>query len=114
MQAIPGDLDEAARVDGASVWQRFRHVVWPQLTAVIALLGLLRFIFTFNKFDDVYLLTGGGAGTEVVSVRVYNFLTASKDVGLAAAQAVVLALVLVGLIVFYLRAASRVEKAARR
>jgi multiple sugar transport system permease protein len=111
MQAIPADLDEAARVDGASIWQRFRNVVWPQLLPVVALLALLRFIFTFNKFDDIYLLTGGGAGTEVVSVRVYDFLTARKDVGLAAAQAVVLALVLVGLIVFYLRASARAERA---
>lgn len=114
MQAISADLDEAARVDGATVWQRFRTVVWPELTPVIALLGLLRFIFTFNKFDDVYLLTGGGAGTEVVSVRVYDFLTARKDVGLAAAQALVLVIVLVGLILFYLRAQSRAEKAAGR
>ena len=114
IQAIPGDLDEAARVDGASIWQRFRNVVWPQLLPVVALLVLLRFIFTFNKFDDVYLLTGGGAGTEVVSVRVYEFLTARKDVGLAAAQAVVLAVVLVGLIIFYLRASSRAEKAGGR
>jgi multiple sugar transport system permease protein len=110
IQAIPGDLDEAARVDGASIWQRFRNVVWPQLLPVIALLTVLRFIFTFNKFDDVYLLTGGGAGTEVISVRVYEFLTARKDVGLAAAQAVVLAVVLIGLIIFYLRASSREQK----
>lgn len=114
IQAIPGDLDEAARVDGASIWQRFRYVTLPQLLPVIALLTVLRFIFTFNKFDDIYLLTGGGAGTEVVSVRVYEFLTARKDVGLAAAQAVVLALVLVGLIVFYLRALSRSERTAGR
>jgi multiple sugar transport system permease protein len=114
MQAIPGDLDEAARVDGASIWQRFRNVVWPQLVPVVMVLAVLRFIFTFNKFDDIYLLTGGGAGTEVVSVRVYDFLTARKDVGLAAAQAVVLALALVGLIVFYLWAQSRADKAAGR
>lgn len=114
MQAIPGDLDEAARMDGATIWQRFRFVTLPQLMPVIALLAVLRFIFTFNKFDDVYLLTGGGAGTEVISVRVYEFLTARKDVGLAAAQAVVLALVLVGLIIFYLRAAGRAERAAGR
>jgi multiple sugar transport system permease protein len=114
MQAIPADLDEAARVDGASIWQRFRHVVWPQLLPVVALLAVLRFIFTFNKFDDVYLLTGGGAGTEVVSVRVYDFLTQRKDVGLAAAQAVVLAVVLVGLIVVYLRAQGRADRAAGR
>lgn len=107
IQAIPGDLDEAARVDGASIWQRFHSVVWPQLLPVVALLTVLRFIFTFNKFDDVYLLTGGGSGTEVISVRVYEFLTARKDVGLAAAQAVVLAVVLVGLIVLYLRTANR-------
>jgi multiple sugar transport system permease protein len=114
MQAIPGDLDEAARVDGASIWQRFRNVVWPQLVPVITVLAVLRFIFTFNKFDDIYLLTGGGAGTEVVSVRVYDFLTARKDVGLAAAQAVVLALVLVVLIIVYLRARARADKAAGR
>ena len=114
MQAIPGDLDEAARVDGASIWQRFRNVVWPQLLPVIALLSVLRFIFTFNKFDDVYLLTGGGAGTEVVSVRVYEFLTARKDVGLAAAQAVVLALALIGLIIIYLRAQARADRADGR
>jgi multiple sugar transport system permease protein len=113
IQAIPGELDEAARMDGATIWQRFRFVTLPQLMPVIALLAVLRFIFTFNKFDDVYLLTGGGAGTEVISVRVYEFLTAQKNVGLAAAQAVVLALVLVGLIVFYLRAASRAERAER-
>jgi multiple sugar transport system permease protein len=114
IQAIPGDLDEAARMDGATIWQRFRHITWPQLLPVIAVLAVLRFIFTFNKFDDVYLLTGGGAGTEVVSVRVYEFLTARKDVGLAAAQAVVLALVLIVLIVFYLRSTARAERAEGR
>ena len=98
-------------MDRAAVETRiFRVLRW----VVIAVLGLLRFIFTFNKFDDVYLLTGGGAGTEVVSVRVYEFLTARKDVGLAAAQAVVLALVLIVLIVFYLRSAARAERAGAR
>jgi multiple sugar transport system permease protein len=110
LQAVPYELDEAATVDGASVWQRFRYVTLPQLMPVIAVLAVLRFIFTFNKFDDVYLLTGGGAGTEVISVRVYQFLTARKDVGLAAAQAVVLAIVLVVLIVVYLRLAGRREE----
>ena len=58
---------------------------------------------TFNKFDDVWLLTGGGAGTEVVSVRVYDFLTAGCDIGAAAAQALVLAVALVVLLVVYLQ-----------
>jgi multiple sugar transport system permease protein len=58
---------------------------------------------TFNKFDDVYLLTGGVSGTEVVSIRVYRFLTARTDIGAASAQAVVLAVVLVAFLIVYLR-----------
>ncbi|GAB4102563.1 sugar ABC transporter permease [Micromonospora taraxaci] len=103
LQAVSGELEEAARVDGATPTQRFRHILLPQLLPVIALLGVLRFIMTFNKFDDVYLLTGGAAGTEVVSVRVYEFLTARTDIGAAAAQAVVLAVVLIVFVLIYLR-----------
>ncbi|GIE32465.1 transporter [Actinoplanes italicus] len=103
LQAVPADLEEAARVDGAAPTQIFRHILLPQLGAVIALLSVLRFIMTFNKFDDVYLLTGGGSGTEVVSVRVYEFLTARFDIGAAAAQALVLAAGLVVLLAIYLR-----------
>ncbi|WP_157249836.1 carbohydrate ABC transporter permease [Nonomuraea typhae] len=103
LQALPRELDEAAVVDGATPSQRFRYVILPQLWRVIALLSVLRFVFTFTKFDDVYLLTGGGAGTEVISVRVYTFLTARDDLGAAAAQALVLAAVLAVFVVVYLR-----------
>lgn len=103
IQALPAELDEAAVVDGATPTQRFRYVIMPQLWRIIALLAVLRFVFTFTKFDDVYLLTGGGAGTEVVSVRVYNFLTARDDIGASAAQAIVLAAVLVVFLVVYLK-----------
>jgi multiple sugar transport system permease protein len=105
--ALPGDLEEAAVMDGATVSQRFRYVVFPQLLPTIALLAVLRFIFTFNEFDDIYLLTGGAAGTEVVSVRVYDLLTARGDVGAASAQALVLALVLVVLLGLYFRFVGR-------
>lgn len=103
LQALPAELEEAAVVDGATPTQSFRHVIMPQLWRIIALLSVLRFVFTFTKFDDVYLLTGGGAGTEVISVRVYNFLTARDDIGASAAQAIVLAVVLVVFLVVYLR-----------
>src|SRR4051794_29814561 len=110
LQAVPHDLEEAALVDGAAPTQIFRHILLPQLGPVIALLTVLRFIMTFNKFDDVYLLTGGGAGTEVVSVRVYHFLTARFDIGAASAQALVLAAGLIVLLLIYLRfLAPRVE-----
>lgn len=103
LQAVPDGLEEAATVDGATISQRFRHILLPQLMPVIALLCVLRFIMTFNKFDDVYLLTGGGAGTDVAAVRVYDFLTARYDVGAAAAQALVLAASLMILLGFYFK-----------
>ena len=110
LSSIPVELEEAALVDGAAPTQIFRHILVPQLGPVIALLTVLRFIMTFNKFDDVYLLTGGGAGTEVVSVRVYEYLTARFDIGAASAQALVLAAGLVVLLVIYLKfLAPRVE-----
>ncbi|MFJ4438068.1 carbohydrate ABC transporter permease [Streptomyces sp. NPDC088923] len=103
LQAVPDSLEEAARVDGATPTQRFRHILLPQLMPVIALLSVLRFIMTFNKFDDVYLLTGGGSGTDVVAVRVYDFLTSRFDVGAASAQALVLAVVLMLLLGVYFK-----------
>jgi len=111
LQAVPGTLEEAARVDGATVSQRFRHVLLPQLLPTIAVLAVLRFIWTFNSFDDIYLLTGGGAGTEVISVSVFNSLTARGDIGGAAAQALVLAAILAVLVGLYLwRLAPREEQ----
>jgi multiple sugar transport system permease protein len=103
LQAVPNGLEEAARVDGATPTQQFRYILLPQLMPVIALISVLRFIMTFNKFDDVFLLTGGGSGTDVVAVRVYDFLTANFDVGAAAAQALVLAGVLMLLLGIYFK-----------
>ncbi|MFF2862986.1 carbohydrate ABC transporter permease [Streptomyces rubiginosohelvolus] len=103
LQAVPQGLEEAAEVDGATLSQRFRHILLPQLMPVIALLSVLRFIMTFNKFDDIYLLTGGGSGTDVVAVRVYDFLTSRFDVGAASAQALVLAVVLMVLLGLYFK-----------
>ncbi|AWW35773.1 carbohydrate ABC transporter permease [Streptomyces cadmiisoli] len=103
LQAVPDGLEEAALVDGATPTQRFRHILLPQLMPVIALLCVLRFILTFNKFDDVYLLTGGGAGTDLAAIRVYDFLTSRYDVGAAAAQALVLAISLMILLGLYFK-----------
>jgi multiple sugar transport system permease protein len=111
LQAAPATLEEAARVDGATPTQLFRHIVWPQLLPTIAVLALLRFIWTFNNFDDIYLLTGGGAGTEVISVRVFDYLVSRGDIGAASAQALVLASVLVVLVAVYLRFAAKDEVA---
>jgi multiple sugar transport system permease protein len=72
---------------------------------------VLRFIWTFNSFDDIYLLTGGGAGTEVVAVSVFDALTARGDIGAAAAQALVLAAILAVFIgLYFWRLAPREEQ----
>jgi multiple sugar transport system permease protein len=112
IEAIPGTLEEAATMDGATPLQQFRWVVLPQLMPTIAMLSVLRFIWTFNNFDDIYLLTGGGAGTEVVTVRVFDYLTARGNIGAAAAQALVLAAILAVLVGIYLRVFGRREEAA--
>src|SRR4029450_3229970 len=110
LQALPKDIDEAARVDGATPLQRFWYLTLPQLQGVIALLAVLRFIWTFNEFDDIYLLTGGGAGTDVVSVQVYRFLTARGDVGGSAALSLVMAVVLALLLLVYFKFFARGEE----
>jgi len=101
LEAMPGDVEEAARVDGATHWQNFRFIILPQLAPVIALLAVLRTIWTFNEFDDIFLLTGGSAGTRVASVRVYDLLTVQRNVGAASAQSVVLVVVLLGMLAGY-------------
>jgi multiple sugar transport system permease protein len=111
LQAVPGELEEAARVDGATPTQIFRHILLPQLAGVIALIAVLRFIFTFNAFDEIYLLTGGGAGTQVLATQVYSLLNARSDVGASAAVAMFMAAVLAVLLVVYLKFFGERERA---
>jgi multiple sugar transport system permease protein len=103
IQAIPDELYEAAKVDGALPSQRLIYVTLPQLRAVFGTLFLLRFIWTFNKFDDVFLLTGGAAQTKLITIEVYDQLFASRNVGTASAVAVVLALLLFVVVTIYFR-----------
>ncbi len=112
LQAVPAELDEAGKVDGASPFQRFRYILLPQLSGVIALLAVLRFIWTFNEFDDIYLLTGGAAGTEVVAVSVVDRLTSRGDIGGAAALSLVLAGMLAVFLLLYFRFFARRTDAA--
>jgi multiple sugar transport system permease protein len=73
MQAIPGELYEAAAVDGASAWRRFVHVTLPGLEHVIIVTTLLTFIFTLNDFNIVYVMTRGGPGTATQVFATYSY-----------------------------------------
>lgn len=103
IQAIPDELYEAAKVDGAVPSQRLLYITLPQLRAVFGTLFLLRFIWTFNKFEDIFLLNGGAANTEVLPVQIYNWLFARKNVGASSAVALVMAAVLFLLVGIYFR-----------
>ncbi len=103
LQAMPESLEEAAMVDGASLWQRFRYVIFPQLAGVLSVLVVLRFIWTFNKFDDIFLLTGGSGGTEVITVKIIDWLRGRADIGSAAALGLILAVILGVLLVIYFK-----------
>jgi multiple sugar transport system permease protein len=111
LQAIPGVYDEAAQVDGATPTQRFWYITLPQLWGVLSILFVLRFIFTFNKFDDIYLLNGGAAGTQVITIKIVEWLRGRGDIGSAAALAIVLAAILLVLLAFYFKFIHRDEEA---
>ncbi|PTX54203.1 carbohydrate ABC transporter membrane protein 1 (CUT1 family) [Litoreibacter ponti] len=90
MQSIDTDMYEAADMDGASPFQQFWALSVPQLLGILSVLFLLRFIWTFNKFDDIFLLTGGNAGTRTLTVNVYEQAFAVSNIGAGAAVAVVI------------------------
>ena len=107
LQAIDRTLYEAASVDGANVWHKFRHVTLPELRYVLGALFLLRLIWTFNKFDDIFLLTGGGFGTNVLPVLTYQFSFRSFNFGKGAATAMMLLVFLVLFMVVYVGSVMR-------
>lgn len=103
LTGLSREIEEAALVDGVTPWQKFRFIIAPQMMPVIALLTLLRLVMTFNKFDDIFLLTGGAADTQVAAVRVYDQLVGSSNIGAASANSVVLAVILGVGLTFYMR-----------
>ena len=109
MQSIDTDMYEAADMDGASPFQQFWYLSLPQLLGILSVLFLLRFIWTFNKFDDIFLLTGGNAGTRTLTVNVYEQAFAVSNIGAGAAVAVVIFLCLLSFSVFFFKFMSREE-----
>ena len=77
--------------------------VTPQLVGILAVLFLLRFIWTFNKFEDIFLLNGGAANTEVLPVQIYDQLFSRKNVGASSAVALIMAAVLFLLVGIYFK-----------
>lgn len=105
LQSIPGDLYEAAELDGAGIRARLRHVTLPQLRFVMLVLLLLQIISTMQVFIEPFQLTGfTNPSTITVMTLIYRYAFAvNNDFGLAAAMSVLLFVVLAVFAAFYLR-----------
>jgi len=101
LQTIDESLGEAAEIDGAGAWSKFRYIIIPEIQPVIVSVVTLRMIWNFYKFDDIYLLT---QQVPVLGVYLYKTAFASNDFGLASAITVIMFIIVMSL-VFVLRKA---------
>ena len=102
LQGIDKNLYEAAEVDGASGWQKFKAITLPEIYFVTGSIILLRIIWNFNKFDEVYLLTGNNV--KVLSVYTYmKAFVGTMEMGQGSALALIQFILLIGFILFYVK-----------
>ena len=92
LQAIPTEIYEAARIDGASYWQSFRKITFPLLKSAIIIALILRFIDAFNLFDTIFVMTTGGPGIATQTLPLLGWKTGFLyyNLGEAAALAVIM------------------------
>lgn len=88
LQTIPKDYYEAAEIDGAGLWQKFRHITLPEVKDVTILSALMSTIWTINEFETVWLLTGGGPNGTTEVMNVYSYKTAMRSMMLGRGIAV--------------------------
>jgi len=112
LQEIPGSLYEAARVDGATAWQRFRHITLPMLSNTLAFVMIVALIAALQAFDQIYVMTGGGpyGTTQTVVMEIYTSGFKKLELGFASALSYVLLLITLVLSLVQFRFFSRREK----
>ncbi|MFI5591992.1 carbohydrate ABC transporter permease [Amycolatopsis sp. NPDC051758] len=115
LQQIPAELQEAAAMDGAGAWRRFTAVTWPSLRPIVTSITSLNFIWNFNSFSLVYVLTAGGPGGKTMVPVLFIYLEAFKnrEIGYAAAMGLVLVVVVVLILAVYLRSQFRDDRAVK-
>jgi alpha-glucoside transport system permease protein len=112
LKGIPGELLEAARVDGAGELTIFSRVIFPLMMPTVVVVGTTLVIFALKAFDVVYVMTAGNFGTDVLANRMYRLLYLSDNPGGSSAVAVILLVAVVPVLIFNLRQFRAVE--ARR
>lgn len=105
LQAIPNELYEAANIDGANLWQNFCYITLPQLKTVLLIVTLLSTVWTFNSFDIIWVLTGGGPvnATTILVIKTFKVAFKQFHFGLGSALAVITFIVLSLVSVMYAR-----------
>ena len=100
---VPDVLQEAAKVDGASWWQRMSKVTIPNMKAAIMVALLFRTLDAFRIFDSIFIMTAGANGTESVSFLAYRQTIARLEIGLGSAVSVLLFLLVVGIAIGFIK-----------
>lgn len=107
LSSIPGEVYEAARIDGAGAWRRFWHMTLPLLRPVTAVCAIMAILRGMQSFSPQVVLTNGAFGTEVVNLFIYKTAFESARMGRASAVAVLMFLLLLGLALVQLHALKR-------
>jgi multiple sugar transport system permease protein len=94
IQSIPGELYEAAELDGAGRWNQFRYIIAPGIKPVLTLTVILSISGSLSVFEIPYIMTGGATGTETFVIQTVNLAFRFNKTGLASAAAVVLLLII--------------------
>ncbi|MFD3515966.1 carbohydrate ABC transporter permease [Streptomyces sp. NPDC058657] len=94
IQSVPGELYEAAQLDGAGKWQQFRHIIAPSIKPVIGLSVILAVSGSLSVFEIPYIMTGGATGTSTFVIQTVKLAFQFNKTGLASAAAVVLLLII--------------------
>jgi multiple sugar transport system permease protein len=95
LQGIPREQYEAAAVDGANTWKRFRHVTLPNLSIIAIVVGVLLTIWSFKLFTVIYVLTAGGPGSATETLAIYSYEQGFKFYNLGTGSTVAMLMVLV-------------------
>lgn len=103
LQSIDPDLQEAAKVDGAGAWRRFRHIILPLMKPFILVVLTIRTMDLLRLFDEGFVLTGGGPGrsTEMLSQLVYTNSFSFFDIGRGSALSLVQTAIIIGFLIFF-------------
>lgn len=111
LQAVPSEIIEAARADGAGPWKLLRHILFPFIVPAVVVALLIRGVDAFKAFDMIYVFTGGGPGqlTTTASIYIYKIAFDSSDVGRANAASVILLLLLTPVLVVTMKYILRSE-----